>query len=234
MARKKKLTGYFIEDHEDIMERLEAGTATAADQKLIAAELYESDIYHDSYNFCTEQIEPFVARPHNPDGELPASVGESLGMLLEFWNANKANPACNEEVMGLVRKALSVGAKYSLVPCIEALAKLDSVTQQTIIQRAAKASPKTSFLAPGFPSRLIKWREYAGLTQKELAKKVRLPENTVMRYELGTMTPQPRTIRSIVNALNIPLSKLVDGENEQQQPIGVSSATKRAADEDSE
>lgn len=234
MARKKKLTGYFIEDHEDIMKRLEAGTATAADQAKAASELYDSDIYHDSYNFCTDQIEPYTARPHRPDGELPASVGESLGLLLEFWNANKANPACNEEVMADIRRALNVGAKYSLVPCIEALAKLDSVTTQTIIQRAAKATPKSSFLAPGFPSRLTKWREYAGLTQKELAQKIWLPENTVMRYELGAMTPQPRTIRRIVNALNVPLSKLVDGENEQQIPIGVSSVKPRAADEETE
>jgi len=233
MARKKKLTGYFIEDHADIMERLAAGTATADDQKKAAAALNEADLYEDVYQNCTNKIEPYVERAGQA-GDLPASLCDSVDILLEFWLANKDNPACQPETMADVRKALSVGVKYSLVPCIDALAKLDAVTPQTVIQRAARAAPKSYFLAPGFPSRLIKWREYAGLTQEELARKCVLPVTAVQGYENGTKNPQPRTVRRIVNVLNVPLSKLVDGENEQQIPIGVSSATKRSVDEETE
>lgn len=231
---KKKLTGYFIEDHPEIMDRLQLGKATADDQKKIAAALYDADVYEDVYMNCTSKIEPYVERAGKPDGELPASLCDSLDILLEFWNEHRENPACKEEVMALIRKGLNVGAKYSLDPCIEALAKLDSVTTSTIIQRIAKATPKAAYLAPGFPSRLIKWREYAGLTQEELARKAMVNVPALQGYENGVKNPQPRTVRRLVNALNIPLSKLVDGENEQQIPIGASSVKKHSVDEETE
>lgn len=230
MAKKK--TGYFVEDNADIMARLGAGTATAEQQKLAASALMEADTYQDSYFYCADQIEPYTARPHRPDGGLPASVGESLTILLEFWNRNKANPACDEEFMADIRKALTVGARYSLDPCIKALAKLDSVTTSTVIQRIARAAPKASYFAPGFPSRLTALRAKAGLTQDELARKIVAPLAAVQGYENGVKNPQPRTLRRLATALKVSLTALVDGEPEPA--IGVSSVKKRSVDEDSE
>lgn len=230
MAKKK--TGYFIEDHADIVAALEAGTATAEQQKLAAAALQEADLYQDVYNNCTDKIEPHVLRAGKFDGELPASLCDSLDILLEFWNKNKANPACDEEFMADMRKALTVGARYSLDPCIKALAKLDSVTTSTVIQRIAKAAPKASYFAPGFPSRLTALRAKAGLTQDELARKIVAPLAAIQGYENGVKNPQPRTLRRLATALKVSLTALVDGEPEPV--IGVSSVKKRSVDEDSE
>ena len=40
-------------------------------------------IYEDVYDQCSSIIEPYVARPHRPDGMLPGSVVDSLRLLLQ-------------------------------------------------------------------------------------------------------------------------------------------------------
>lgn len=227
---KKKKTGYFVEDHADIMERLRAGTATAADQILAANALQEADQYEDAYHFCTEQIEPYVQRAERPNGLLPASLCDSVAVLLEFWNANRNNPACDAEVMAIIRKALTSGAKYSLAPSIEALAKLDAVSTSTVTQRLAKATQRAGFLAPGFPARLQKGREDAGLSQEELARKIKVQTDTVIAYEAGTRTPSMMMVSRMVDVLNIPLSKA----HPEAEPIKVSSDLKHSVDEEME
>lgn len=229
MAKK---TGYFVEDHADIMERLRAGTATAADQILAANALQEADQYEDAYHFCTEQIEPYVQRAERPNGLLPASLCDSVTMLLEFWNENRNNPAINVSVMANVRRALATGAKYSLASCEEALAKLDTLMPKATTQRVPTPPLRLGFPAPGFPARLKKCREEAGFGRGYLAVMMRVHESTIAHYEAGNITPQGRTVIRLATVLQIPLAKLRDGEVEQ--PIKVTSDQKHSVDEETE
>lgn len=233
MAKEK--TGYFVEDHADIMERLAAGTATAEDQRLAAAALHEADIYQDVYNNCTDKIEPYIERVTRPDGDLPASLCDSVDMLLEFWLANRQNPACNSEVMGLVRKGLTVGAKHSLAPCIEALAKVTAESTEMVPGMRGKNAPNGANLAPGFPTRLQKLRIAARVSAAQLAKRIRSTTTAIEQYEVGEVVPQGRIVSRIVKALQADEKYLIHGIEPEQRPIGVSSVKKvKAADEDSE
>lgn len=81
--------GYFIEDHEDTMDRLSVGRATDGDQMLAYNALHEADLYEDVYGQVAEIIEPFVNRMTRPNGELPASVVDSVRILVDFWVKNK-------------------------------------------------------------------------------------------------------------------------------------------------
>lgn len=234
MARRK-LTGYFIEDHADIMARLKTGTATPDDQKKILAELQEADLHADVYNNLTSKIEPYVCRITRPDGTLPSSVCDSMDILLEFWLKHRSNPALQEGVMAMIRKALTVGTRYSLTPCVEALAKLDAEEAAEVAQRYSRAYPNSAKLSPGFPLRLQAARQAAGMSVEELAERVYQPPKNVERYELGTMVPQTRTINRIVNVLHTSLAALTRGEPvEPPTKVSLSFAHMRGADEDSE
>lgn len=80
---------YFVDDNEDIMDRLNIGEATKDDQLLVYNQLHYADIYEDVYDQLTDIIEPFVNRGIRPDGELPASVVHSVEFLVKFWNEHK-------------------------------------------------------------------------------------------------------------------------------------------------
>lgn len=233
MARRK-LTGYFIEDHADIMKRLEAGVATAEDQKKIFDELQEADLHADVYNNLTSKIEPYVCRMTRPDGTLPSSVCDSMDILLEFWLKHRTNPVLKEGVMAMIRKALTVGTRYSLIPCVEALAKLDAEEAAEVAQRYSRAYPNSAKLSPGFPLRLQAARKAANMTIEELAERVYQPPKNVERYELGTMVPQTRTINRIVNVLHTSLEALTVGDIVEPPRKVLTSAHMRGADEDSE
>lgn len=45
----------------------------------------QQDIYEDVYYQLAGMIEPYVSRPTNPDGPLPASVTEALQIVFQHW-----------------------------------------------------------------------------------------------------------------------------------------------------
>lgn len=80
---------YFVDDHEDTMDRLSVGKATEGDQLLVFNQLHHADLYEDVYDQLTDMIEPYVQRGERPNGQLPASVVSSMQILLNFWLENK-------------------------------------------------------------------------------------------------------------------------------------------------
>jgi transcriptional regulator with XRE-family HTH domain len=61
--------------------------------------------------------------------------------------------------------------------------------------------------------RLIKqWRLRRGLSQRELAQKINGSPNTVNLIENEKVTPHPRTLRKIVEALGITIDDLIEEE----------------------
>lgn len=73
-----------------------------------------------------------------------------------------------------------------------------------------------------FSENLKKQRQKKNLTQDQLGQLVGVTGVTIMRYEKGLREPKLETIKSIANALNVPLSELID----LNSPI-LSKATKR-------
>jgi transcriptional regulator with XRE-family HTH domain len=54
-------------------------------------------------------------------------------------------------------------------------------------------------------------RERAGVSQEELALKIRVGTQTIQRYESGEQTPNSQTILKISTALDVPASVLMGG-----------------------
>lgn len=52
-------------------------------------------------------------------------------------------------------------------------------------------------------------RERAGISQEELALKIRVGTRTIQRYESGEQTPKLQTILKISTALDVPASELM-------------------------
>lgn len=53
-------------------------------------------------------------------------------------------------------------------------------------------------------------RDEAGLTQVELAKKLKKNQSEISAWETGDHEPQLSTLKAIANALKVPLSELLD------------------------
>jgi DNA-binding XRE family transcriptional regulator len=226
-----KQTGYFIEDYADIMERLSTGTATKADQHIVFNALEAADVHADVYTQIANMISPMVvAEPMKC--KLPASVVESFQILLEFWQLHCHNPLLDHETIKLVRHALSVGAHYSLAPCVEALAKVNAGSTAMVPGKRGKNTPNSGNLAPGFPARLTKARLEARITVEQLAKRINVQNSIVERYESGLIVPQSRLASRIVKALQADENYLLFGIESEQRPIGVSSV-KKATEEGS-
>lgn len=58
------------------------------------------------------------------------------------------------------------------------------------------------------PERLRTHRLRRALTQAELATLAGLPRETVVRYESGTRSPRPGTVRALAAALKVPLEEI--------------------------
>ncbi|MEW8970195.1 MAG: helix-turn-helix transcriptional regulator [Mesobacillus sp.] len=52
-------------------------------------------------------------------------------------------------------------------------------------------------------------RERVGISQEELALKIRVGTQTIQRYESGEQTPKLQTILKISTALDVPASELM-------------------------
>ncbi|MBT2683810.1 helix-turn-helix transcriptional regulator [Bacillus sp. ISL-37] len=52
-------------------------------------------------------------------------------------------------------------------------------------------------------------RERVGISQEELALKIRVGTRTIQRYESGEQTPKLQTILKISTALDVPASELM-------------------------
>jgi transcriptional regulator with XRE-family HTH domain len=53
-------------------------------------------------------------------------------------------------------------------------------------------------------------RERVGISQEELALKIRVGTRTIQRYESGEQTPKLQTILKISTALDVPASELME------------------------
>lgn len=49
-----------------------------------------------------------------------------------------------------------------------------------------------------------------GLTQKSLGEKCGIAEPTIRKYELGKLNPKVETVKKIADALNVPISEIMD------------------------
>jgi len=64
-------------------------------------------------------------------------------------------------------------------------------------------------------------RRRAGLTQKELGEKLNVSQSAIGQFENENSNPNLKTIRKIADALNIPISELVDdwGQFSQEEML---------------
>lgn len=53
-------------------------------------------------------------------------------------------------------------------------------------------------------------RKNVGLTQKALGDKCQMPDSQIRQYELGMVNPKVETLKRIADALDIPVSELID------------------------
>lgn len=60
-----------------------------------------------------------------------------------------------------------------------------------------------------FPSKLKKARNNTGLTQREVAKEVNLPQSTIAKYETGKLEPSIETLGILADFYEVSLDWLV-------------------------
>ncbi|WP_258704727.1 helix-turn-helix domain-containing protein [Pseudomonas sichuanensis] len=68
----------------------------------------------------------------------------------------------------------------------------------------------------GFPSRLLRLRAEAQMTQKDLAKASGLSVPQIARYESGTSKPRMTALVKLAKALNVEVSALEDARGEPE------------------
>ena len=68
----------------------------------------------------------------------------------------------------------------------------------------------------GFPSRLVRLRADAGMTQKDLAKASGLSVPQIGRYETGISSPRLSALVKLSKALKVDVSELSDSEGEPE------------------
>lgn len=56
-----------------------------------------------------------------------------------------------------------------------------------------------------------------GLTQKSLGEKCGIAEPTIRKYELGKLNPKVETVKKIADALNVPISEIMDWSKFDEQ-----------------
>lgn len=68
----------------------------------------------------------------------------------------------------------------------------------------------------GFPSKLVRLRAEAGMTQKDLAKASGISVPQIGRYETGVSKPRMTAIVKLARALNVDASELEDADSEPE------------------
>jgi hypothetical protein len=79
------LHGAWIDNNDDLLERLITGKATEGDQLQAHNHIHDCDIYEDVYGQLCDLMEPYVKRAFRPDGVLPASIVEGFGIVFREW-----------------------------------------------------------------------------------------------------------------------------------------------------
>ena len=54
------------------------------------------------------------------------------------------------------------------------------------------------------------WREYFGLTQKELAKRAGIQQPALARLEAGTSKPRASTLKKLAKAMDLSIAQLIE------------------------
>jgi len=68
----------------------------------------------------------------------------------------------------------------------------------------------------GFPSRLVRLRADAGMTQKDLSLASGISVPQIGRYEMGTSAPRMTALVKLANALRVDVSELTDANHEPE------------------
>jgi len=68
----------------------------------------------------------------------------------------------------------------------------------------------------GFPSRLVRLRADAGMTQNDLAKASGISKPQIGRYETGISRPRMTALVKLARALNVDVSVLEDADDEPE------------------
>ncbi len=79
------------------------------------------------------------------------------------------------------------------------------------LRKTRPARAKTNFIR--------EWREWAGLTQAQLAEASGLSGGSISAYELGTMDPSLEALKAISAALRVPMGMLLDVDPREDAPL---------------
>lgn len=69
-----------------------------------------------------------------------------------------------------------------------------------------------------FKERIKEARQMNGISQRELARKVFLSQQTIGKYETGAATPSPEMVKQIAKTLNVSVSWLLEAEEASYSP----------------
>ena len=72
-----------------------------------------------------------------------------------------------------------------------------------------------------FPEELKKARTQAGMSQKDLAKMLYVSQQAVAKWEIGSSSPTPETLRRISEILNVSLNRLLGSESNNVVPASL-------------
>jgi len=70
-----------------------------------------------------------------------------------------------------------------------------------------------------FADRLKKYRKAAGLTQRDMAKKLFISQQAYAKYELGSSSPNPDMLADIASILNISANLLLNDESDDYTDV---------------
>ncbi|MGO0694171.1 helix-turn-helix domain-containing protein [Pseudomonas guariconensis] len=68
----------------------------------------------------------------------------------------------------------------------------------------------------GFPSKLVRLRADAGMTQRDLSVASGISVPQIGRYEMGTSAPRMTALVKLAKALNVDVSELTDADDEPE------------------
>lgn len=69
-----------------------------------------------------------------------------------------------------------------------------------------------------FNERLREARQKDGISQRELAHRVFLSQQTIGKYETGVTTPSPEMVKKMAAVLGVPVSWLLEAEEASYSP----------------
>ncbi|MBS1413182.1 MAG: helix-turn-helix domain-containing protein [Christensenellaceae bacterium] len=122
--------------------------------------------------------------------------------------------------IGITKDLYNKYERTDIRPPYETICKLADVLSTTtdyILERTNNPTPVYKKDSPedvlSFADRLKKYRKAAGLTQRDMAKKLFISQQAYAKYELGSSSPNPDMLADIANILNVSANLLLNDES---------------------